>query len=479
MSLTVSPRSNRAVSSQLTSDPAQVDAYFDATGCQERDEHSAILQWNYDKQLQSYVPGHGALREYYIYGQDGHRVRKVTEFLGTGGNVESIEDTRYIGHLEICSLYSGAAIDPSRLVLQVESARLGIHDQNIATSMKWTVGNPAGEKLAQVRYSLHDQVGSCVIEVDNEGSILTRESYYPYGSTAWSASAGDALQLKKLRYAGKEKDAYTGFYDYGQRYYAPSSYRWLSPDPAGTIDGLNLYAYVGGNPATYTDPHGLMPKQKKTKFKVSVVPRPSGGMKLQVIGRPKKFSSSALRAIAARPENKGYFTDSSGKKFKKSGLSRNHIQPYLTLAKLPRTVTRGKSLSEMEHYLKKDVSINTFSNKIYKNRFAKLQQKKKLSHSDIERGFHTLILDQYNNPDNLFVGNSSANSSGGSIMKHKQSKLKKTFGTKLLQPGERATMIGDFQTASLDFPSNYSQTQKNEATSQFQKAWGNNPGKYI
>jgi hypothetical protein len=35
--------------------------------------------------------------------------------------------------------------------------------------------------------------------------------------------------------------------------------RWISPDAAGAIDGLNLYVYVGNNPLKYIDPIGHFP----------------------------------------------------------------------------------------------------------------------------------------------------------------------------------------------------------------------------
>ncbi|MGE9575523.1 RHS repeat-associated core domain-containing protein, partial [Escherichia coli] len=65
---------------------------------------------------------------------------------------------------------------------------------------------------------------------------------------------------KTIRYSGKEKDA-TGMYYYGYRYYQPWIGRWLSVDPAGTIDGLNLYRMVKGNPVSYIDDNGLMFKR--------------------------------------------------------------------------------------------------------------------------------------------------------------------------------------------------------------------------
>jgi RHS repeat-associated protein len=74
-------------------------------------------------------------------------------------------------------------------------------------------------------------------------------------------------------FTGREWDAETGLYYYRARYYDPVIGRFLSEDP---IDfdgaGLNFYAYVGGNPATLSDPLGLGGKSNSgTKIKSNVV----------------------------------------------------------------------------------------------------------------------------------------------------------------------------------------------------------------
>ncbi len=43
------------------------------------------------------------------------------------------------------------------------------------------------------------------------------------------------------------------------RYYDQRTGRWLTEDPIGVAGGANLYAFVGNNPATFTDPFGLCP----------------------------------------------------------------------------------------------------------------------------------------------------------------------------------------------------------------------------
>ncbi|WP_305887165.1 RHS repeat-associated core domain-containing protein, partial [Pseudomonas sp. Irchel 3E19] len=58
-----------------------------------------------------------------------------------------------------------------------------------------------------------------------------------------------------IRYSGKEMDV-SGLYYYGARYYAPWLQRWISPDPAGDVDGLNLYGFVGNNPIIHVDQTG-------------------------------------------------------------------------------------------------------------------------------------------------------------------------------------------------------------------------------
>ncbi|WP_198385852.1 RHS repeat-associated core domain-containing protein, partial [Burkholderia ubonensis] len=51
----------------------------------------------------------------------------------------------------------------------------------------------------------------------------------------------------------------------GYRHYAPWLARWLNPDPAGTVDGLNLYRMVRNNPITLVDSNGTDPRTRADK----------------------------------------------------------------------------------------------------------------------------------------------------------------------------------------------------------------------
>ncbi|ENB4330304.1 hypothetical protein ABHV50_004425, partial [Vibrio vulnificus] len=100
----------------------------------------------------------------------------------------------------------------------------------------------------------------------------------PFGGTAvWSAKSQTEAKYKTIRYSGKERDA-TGLYYYGYRYYAPWLCRWLNPDPAGTVDGLNLFRMVRNNPVTLYDMDGRAPgdnEKVKPKRKSAVISTPA------------------------------------------------------------------------------------------------------------------------------------------------------------------------------------------------------------
>ena len=87
----------------------------------------------------------------------------------------------------------------------------------------------------------------------------------PFGDgQTTTGSCGDP---SPLHFTGKQRDTETGNDDFGARYFNSSMARWLTPDwsarPAGVLyadlllpQTLNLYAYVGNNPVTHTDPDG-------------------------------------------------------------------------------------------------------------------------------------------------------------------------------------------------------------------------------
>lgn len=98
-----------------------------------------------------------------------------------------------------------------------------------------------------------DNIGS-VRRVFSASSSPTYD-YDPYGVPLQATAP-----VTDFNYAGAFYNADSGLDLAVNRIYNPAIGRWLSRDPAGEIgDPLgNLYAYVGGNPISLTDPEGLL-----------------------------------------------------------------------------------------------------------------------------------------------------------------------------------------------------------------------------
>lgn len=101
-------------------------------------------------------------------------------------------------------------------------------------------------------YFLTDALGSTRALMNNNGDLIQRYDYTPYGQT----QASNAGTSNPYQYTGRELDQ-TGLYYYRARYYHPGMGRFISEDPLGFGGGdWNIYAYVGGNPIVFIDPDG-------------------------------------------------------------------------------------------------------------------------------------------------------------------------------------------------------------------------------
>ena len=79
-----------------------------------------------------------------------------------------------------------------------------------------------------------------------------------YRYSAFGEEKIDGSILCPWHFSSKRSDASTGLIYYGRRYYMPAYGRWLTPDPAGFTDGMNLYAFVHNDPLTHYDEYGLI-----------------------------------------------------------------------------------------------------------------------------------------------------------------------------------------------------------------------------
>ena len=254
---------NRTNRLTATSQPGDPDAGpytgtydYDAYGNMTRLPHLAVMDWNYMDQLRRVDLGGGGTA-HYVYGLGGQRLRKVIErngnlklewiFLGAvmifrrrRRNTNELRFERWTVHIS----------DNTGHVAQV--------DTKVRDDDNDDPANPLN--LALIRYRYANHLGSAVLETDENGNPISYEEYHPYGTTAYrSAKPGFNLSLKRYRFSGKERDDETGLYYFEARYYAPWLGRWTSSDPAGLVDGFNLYRYCRNSPSSKIDPVGLTP----------------------------------------------------------------------------------------------------------------------------------------------------------------------------------------------------------------------------
>ncbi len=227
----------------------EIAAAFDARGNLLELDQGRFLTWDLRNQLHSVSPVERASgfndRECYVYDGGGQRVRKIRSLNTNARTV--VAELRYLPGLEL------RTDSCTGEVLQVITAQAGLNNVRV---WHWETDPPSGVPKKQYRYNLVDHLKSCTLELADDARIISQETYYPFGETAWFAGT-DVVEAsyKTIRYSGKERDA-TGLYYYGLRYYVPWLQRWLNPDPKGFVDGPNLYQMVSNSPMTHVDSDG-------------------------------------------------------------------------------------------------------------------------------------------------------------------------------------------------------------------------------
>lgn len=215
--------------------------------------HLPTMEWDFKDQLcatkRQVGPGE---KTYYVYDAGGERVRKITE----NKNEKRTNERIYLGGFEVFRTFKpDDAIALERETLHVMDDKQRIALIETRTFLDTGTTDPAPPQL--VRYQLGNHLGSAVLEMNDEAQVISYEEFHPYGTTAYQAARNQTDMPKRYRYTGKERDEETGFTYHGARYYAPWLGRWTTNDPAGMVDGMNLYEYVKSNPIHLFDKNGM------------------------------------------------------------------------------------------------------------------------------------------------------------------------------------------------------------------------------
>lgn len=114
---------------------------------------------------------------------------------------------------------------------------------------------PSGQPPANATYSYLalDHLSS-TRAVFSQAKVQTGAmEFFPYGGRLSTSGT-----LPHHQFTAKPYDTGTGQYYFPYRYYAPAMARWTAADPAGTVDGPNVYGYVQNSPIISIDVLGLL-----------------------------------------------------------------------------------------------------------------------------------------------------------------------------------------------------------------------------
>lgn len=239
-------------------DPTDAAAYshtydHDAAGNMTRMPHLPAVDWTHDDQPRRFDLDDGGT-VHCQYDADGQRVRKVVDRPG-----EPTEERIYLGVFEVLRLHDGDDLQDEVRTLHVmdDQRRIALVETETVSG-----GSEVSDPTSRTRYQIADHLGSSTIELDDSGEVLTYEEYHPFGTSAYRSARPEAdVRPKRYRFTGKERDAAHALAYHRMRYYVPWLGRWCSTDPAGTVDGLNLYRYGRNNPVRFSDSTGLDPDE--------------------------------------------------------------------------------------------------------------------------------------------------------------------------------------------------------------------------
>ncbi len=232
---------------------------YDAHGNMLHMPHLQVMQWDFKDQLlmtqrqkvndedADGVQHHGE-RTWYVYDSAGQRVRKVTDVAAGQLKNERI----YLGGFEIYRRSGANPLVRETLHIMDDKQRIAIVDTKTADTS--VPANTLPEILA--RYQFGNHLGSATLELGDQAQIISYEEYAPYGSSTYQAVRSQTETANRYRYSGKERDEESGLCYHAARYYAPWLARWISCDPGGMNDGVNLYAFSSQSPIGNSDASG-------------------------------------------------------------------------------------------------------------------------------------------------------------------------------------------------------------------------------
>jgi RHS repeat-associated protein len=213
------------------------DYQYDAAGNMTFDA-TAGLSYTFDQENR--LTGAGGYA--YTYDSDGNRVRKSNGNLAASGTL-------------YWSMTPGVVAETD-LAGTLKSEYVFFDGERVAR-------RDGATGMGGIFYYFSDHLKTASIITDSAGVIKAESDYYPWGGELQFVN-NDSNDYK---FTGKKRDVETGLDYFGARYYSNGLGRWVSADWSATPvpvpyadfgdpQSLNLYGFVGGNPASKADADG-------------------------------------------------------------------------------------------------------------------------------------------------------------------------------------------------------------------------------
>jgi RHS repeat-associated protein len=287
---TLAPGNNR-LAHVLVGSATDYQYAYDPDGNLIQESTERHLDWDARNRMRGFrIQPDGAppsLYAQYLYDSGGQRVMKLVR--DQSGNYQT---TIYIdGVFEVQRAVSTTG------TIQNNSLHIMDNQKRVAIVRVGPALPGDGAPEAKIKYQIGDHLGSSNAVVDNTGAWINREEYLPYGETSLGSFA-----RKRYRFTGKERDEESGLCYHGARYYMPWLARWSAGDPAGRVDGLNLFSYVKNNPIGAIDDAGTQADAPPTQEGGTPKLKEFDESKFTAAQRhrPNPYEDAARRAYQAR-----------------------------------------------------------------------------------------------------------------------------------------------------------------------------------
>jgi RHS repeat-associated protein len=151
---------------------------------------------------------------------------------------------------------SGTSLNLTKFFVLDNSTNVAIQSASDGMTYSVLTGRSVDSHLAvaqsngEVQYGLTDAINSTIASVDQNGVITSIFFYEPYGRTTTAGAY-------PFQFTGRVLVNSTEFY-YRARYYNSLQSRFISEDPLFPTSARSGYAYGSNQPASSTDPFGLL-----------------------------------------------------------------------------------------------------------------------------------------------------------------------------------------------------------------------------